>query len=150
MKRLSHTLTLILTFVIFLSFSNLFADEPQELKNCDWSKFSECLIKAIKSENEGVKLSAMQLMIRHSDKVEVAEARYEVMDLFFNSEKQNVRRLALVTLNSINHPLDMGLLQRQLKFEDDPVIKKHLAAVLFESDLLPREYYIEDARLAGH
>jgi len=125
--------------IVFLSLNVTLADHPA---NVDWDKFSNSLVKSLKSDNEGVRLSAMQLVIKYGDKVNVSSARYEVMDTFMNHDNQKVRQMALVTLYKINNVFDMGLLERQYKFEEDPVIQNQLAAILIEADRLgaPKAY----------
>lgn len=145
MKRFFQLWAALLIITILSSFSFALADEEPQ---CDWCKFSECLVKSVNSDNEGVRLCAMRLIIRHADRLDVNDARYAVMDVFMNHKDPKVRQLAMVTLYKINHPLDMGLLELQLKFEEDPMIKKHLAAILFETDRLPAGYQLADEKVA--
>jgi len=146
MNRLSYMFAFLAVAVLAYGFNPV---TPGEKPNCDWCKFSDGLVKAVQSENRGVRLCAMRLIIRHANNLDVDKARYAVMDIFRNSEDRNVRRLALVTLNAIHHPLDMGFLERQLSFEEDPVIKKHLVAILYEDDRLPPGYIVQAERYAG-
>jgi len=145
MNHASSKFALLLVAFLAFGFGSVFAGE----QDCDWCKFSNCLVKAVQSDNEGVRLCAVRLIIRHADKVDVVQARYAIMDMFLNDKDRNVRRLAMVALNAIHHPLDMGLLERQLTFEEDPVIKKHLAAILYEDGRLPASYANEQERYAG-
>jgi len=146
MHNFRTTFLMIAGIMLLASFSLGFAGESTEF---DWNKFSDNLVKSLKSDNEGVRLSAMQLIIRYGDKVDVTDARYEVMDIFMKHENQKVRQLALATLYTINNGLDMGLLERQLAFEEDEVIKKHLAAVLYEADRLPAQYQLTARKVAS-
>jgi superfamily II DNA helicase RecQ len=131
MRRFSTSLAATLLCLLFLSFNTLMAEEPDQV---DWDKFSKNLVKSLKSSNQGVQLSAMQLVIRYGDKVDVGSARHDVMRVFRSHKNQKVRQLALVTLYTINNKWSMGYLEMHYRFEEDPVIKKHLAAILVESN----------------
>ena len=131
MRRFSISLAATLLCLVFLSFNTLMAVEPDQV---DWDKFSKNLVKSLKSSNQGVQLSAMQLVIRYSDKVDVGSARHDVMRVFRSHKNQKVRQLAMVTLYTINNRWDMGYLEMHYRFEEDPVIKKHLASILVESN----------------
>lgn len=131
MRQSFIKLTVLALATVFFSLSTILADEPA---NVNWDQFSKGLIQALKSNNEGLKLSAMQMVIKYGDKVNVDVARYDVMDTFLYSKDRRVRQLALVTLYKINNNFDMGLLERQINFEDDPVIKNQIAAVLIAAN----------------
>lgn len=133
MRRTSLKVLVLVVTVLFFSLNLAYAKPRGEV---DWAKFSKSLVKSLQSENEGVRLSAMQLVIKYGDKVNVTAARYEVMDTFLKHENQKVRQLALVTLYKINNVFDMGLLERQLKFEEDPVIQNQIAAILLDANRL--------------
>ncbi len=144
MRRFS---TLVTVLVLMLSFTLVSAGDNVQV---DWKAFSKSLTKALKSDNPGIQTSAMRMVIRHGDKVDVTTARYDVMDVFLKNSNQKTRQLALVTLYTINHPLDMGYLERRINFEEDPLIKKHIAAVVAESrGLVPAEEVLPVNQYAG-
>jgi hypothetical protein len=134
MRRFFFQSAVLTLALVFLSMSFVSAGETKDI---NWDKFSKSLVKSLKSDNEGVRLSAMQLVIKYGDKVNVADARYEVMDTFMNSKNQKVRQLALVTLYKINNVFDMGLLELQMPFEEDTVILNQIAAVLIANNKIP-------------
>ena len=131
MRQSIFKITTLALATVFLSLTFVFADEPVNVK---WDQFSKGLVQALQSDNIGLKLSAMQMVIKYGDKVNVEAARYDVMDTFLYSKDRRVRRLALVTLSKINNTFDMGLLERQIGFEEDPVIKNQIVAVLIAAD----------------
>lgn len=143
MKRFT---ALTVTAIMLFAFSFSFAGEKA---NVNWDEFSTSLVSALRSENEGVRISAMKLSIRHGENVDVSMGRYAVMEEFLNNDSPKVRQLALVTLSSINNTMDMGYLQRHLAYEEDDSIKKHLAAILYESDNLPANYVVSETQVAG-
>jgi len=133
MKRLMSALLVVL---VLLSFNSIFA---QEAKKIDWQAYSTNLVEAIKSSNEGLKLSAMQQVIRSSDSLDVAVARYVVMDMFMSHKNQKVRQLALATLIKIDNPLDIGLLELHLKWEKNDDLKKMIKNMLIEKGRLKKK-----------
>ncbi len=149
MRQSFFKFTLLALATVFLSLSSILADEPADV---NWDQFSKGLTMALKSDNLGVKLSAMQLVIKYGDKVDVRNARYDVMDTFLDSKDRRIRRLALVTLSKINNTFDLGLLERQIKFEDDSVIKNQIVAVLIAADRIsaPVKYTVTEKSVAGH
>ena len=149
MRQSFFKFTVLALATVFLSLSTILADEPA---NVNWDQFSKGLNMALKSDNLGVKLSAMQLVIKYGNKVDVKDARYDVMDTFLYSKDRRVRQLALVTLSKINNTFDMGLLERQIKFEDDPIIKNQIAAVLIAADRLsvPTRYAVTEKAVASN
>lgn len=149
MRQSFFKFTVLALVIVFFSLGTILANEPA---NVNWDRFSDGLKMALKSDNLGVKLSAMQLVIKYGNKVNVTDARYDVMDTFLYSKDRRVRQLALVTLAKINNTFDMGLLERQIKFEDDPVIRNQIAAVLIAADRLsvPTKYAVIEKTVASN
>ena len=149
MRQSFFRFTILALTTVFLSLSAVLATESDDV---NWDQFSKGLKMALKSDNQGVKLSAMQLVIKYGNKVDVADARYDVMDTFLYSKDRRVRQLALVTVAKINNTFDMGLLERQIKFEDDPVIKNQIAAVLIAADRItvPTKYAVAEKTVASN
>lgn len=125
MKHSTFRFSVILAVLAMFTF-NAFATEESEAK---WDDFSKNLVKALTSENNGIQKSAMQMVIKHGDKVDVNDAAYDVLYVFRTDENQKVRQLALSTLAKINNDQVNYLLERQIKFEADPVIRKQLEAI---------------------
>lgn len=125
MKHSTFRFSVILAVLAMFTF-NAFATEESEAK---WDDFSKNLVKALSSENNGIQNSAMQMVIKHGDKVDVNDAAYDVLYVFRTDENQKVRQLALSTLAKIDNDQVNYLLERQIKFEADPVIRKQLEAI---------------------
>ncbi|TVL99762.1 MAG: hypothetical protein CV087_16625 [Candidatus Brocadia sp. WS118] len=126
-KSTSKLIALIISGVIVLG---LHAGNASEV---DWDAFSKNLVKALQSSNSGLQRSAMQLVIKYGNQVNVNDAVFDVMRVFRYDKDQGVRRLALTTLTNMNNKWAMGFLKRQIQFEGDPVIKKQLIAVTSDS-----------------
>jgi len=146
MKKFNLTALMVLVFCLVLTFDALWAQEAEKI---DWNAYSKNLVMAVKSNNDGLKYSAMQQIIRYAENLNVSQARYEIMDVFLKSENIKVRQLALVALSKINHPLDLGLLERQINFEENEVVKKQIAAVLVESGRMPEFYQQNSTQFAS-
>lgn len=124
MKKTTFFLSLL--FIVFaFTATQLSATEKTQP---DWQAFSENLVNGLQSENEGIRQSAMQLVIEHGDKVDVNNAAFDVLHVFRNNDDQKVRQLALTTLTKMGNERVNYFLKRQVKFEADPVIRKQLEA----------------------
>jgi len=99
-----------------------------------WQTFSDNLTKSLKSENPGVKYSAMQLIIEYSDDINVEDGVYDVMREFRNSEDQNVRKLALITLYKMNDDWAIDFLKMHHKYEENNEIKNTITSIVTAID----------------
>jgi len=124
-KRFSRVLVL-LAVVMAFGVQGVFAGEV------DWKNFSKNLVAAIKSDNEGLRRSAMNMIIKHGTKLDVDQAVFDVVRIFRNSDNQKERQLALITLYKMENNWSMGFLKRHLKFEENPAIKHQIAAIILE------------------
>ena len=99
-----------------------------------WQTFSDNLTKSLKSENPGVKYSAMQLIIEYSDDINVEDGVYDVMREFRNNEDQNVRKLALITLYKMKNDWAIDFLKMHHKFEENNEIKNTISSIVTAYD----------------
>ncbi len=95
-----------------------------------WQTFSDNLTNSLKSENPGVKYSAMQLIIEYSDDINVEDGVYDVMREFRNNEDQNVRKLALITLYKMKNDWAIDYLKMHHKFEENEEIKNTISSIV--------------------
>ena len=122
-------LILPLIFLVLVSLSSLaFAGNNE---NVNWKKFSDNLTKSLKSENIGVRLSAMQLIIRYSDKIDVTDGVFDVMREFRNNDDQNIRKLALITLYKMNDNWAIEFLKMQHQYEENQDIKNKIEHIVY-------------------
>ena len=89
----------------------------------DWQAFSQNLVTALASDNEGVKLSALQLVVHYGDRLDVRAAQFEVAKLFRSHQDQRVRRLAAVACSRMKSPWAMGFLRLSEPFERDAQVR---------------------------
>jgi hypothetical protein len=95
-----------------------------------WDSFSHSLVDGIASDNEGIRTSAMRLSVQYAGRVDVTDALIDVMSIYRNHADDNVRRMAVVTLGSMNSSLAKGYLELSQQFEKSPTVKRTIRAVL--------------------
>lgn len=101
----------------------------------DWTQFSTNLVEALQSSHDGLQQAAMRLVIRHGDNLDVAAAVFDVMRIYRNGDKENLRRMAVVTLANMNSDWALEFLKRSVRFERSKNIRKTIQAVLAESNI---------------
>lgn len=95
-----------------------------------WEAFSKNLIRALESTNEGLQISAMRMIIRYSDNLDVKDAAFDLVRIFRNHHDQRVRRLAMVTLYHIQNDWAMYFLKRNRQFEKDKTILRQSCCIV--------------------
>ena len=125
MKRLVNFLCLAVISVCFMA-SNASAQE----REVDWEAFGKNLVKAIQSNNEGLQRSAMCMIIRYADYLDVKEAKFDIVRVFRSHKNPKVRQLAMVTLYHMQDAWAMGFLKRNIKFEKNECILKQNCCIV--------------------
>lgn len=128
MKRLLHIFTATALGVCLLAASPSSASE----KAINWKHVSKNLVRALSSENEGLRQSAMHFYIENADKLDIDVAVYDVMRVYRNHKDERVRKLALVTLYKMQNKWALEFLKVDLRFQDSQELKKMVAAILQE------------------
>ncbi|NBC16346.1 MAG: hypothetical protein GVY18_03410 [Bacteroidetes bacterium] len=105
------------------------------LATVDWAAFSTNLVNALATDNDGLQQSAMQLIIKYRERVDVHRARFDVMRLYRDHDDDRVRRMAVVTLGAMDNNWALGFLARSVTFEDDPAVRHTIQAVLADAHL---------------
>lgn len=95
-----------------------------QAETTDWDQFSVNLVNAFKIPNEGLHTSAMCMIIRYADKLDVDDAVFDIVRIFRSNKDTRVRQLALVTLYKMQNAWAMDFLKRHYKFEDNETIRK--------------------------
>ena len=99
-----------------------------------WSLFSDRLVEALGSEHGGIQQTAMRLVIRHGDNVEVEDAVFDVMRVYRDGSEENLRRMAVVTLANMNSGWAIKFLERSERFEKSTVVRQTIHAVISEAN----------------
>ena len=144
MTRFTTLLTVAVLFATFAT--SAFANNDDEAKAraaleqaetaavsaAQWEAFSDNLVKALKSEHEGLRLSAMQRVIRYGDQVNVDDAVFDVVRLYRDHDNDQVRRMAVVALGEMQNAWAMDLLTRSERYEKSPAVRHTIQSVLAE------------------
>ena len=126
MRHLHRTLGFALVLVITFSFSVANA----QTQDVNWEAFSKNLVKALKSDNEGLQLSAMGMIVRYGDQLDVDEAVFDIVRVFRLHDNSRVRILAMVTLHKMQNEWAMYYLKRNMEFESDECVKKQCCRIV--------------------
>jgi hypothetical protein len=96
-----------------------------QVQSVDWDVFGKNLVKAIQNDNEGLQQSAMQMIIRYGENLNVKSAAFDVVHIFRTEKDPKVRHLAMVALYYMQNDRAMYFLKRNIQFEEDEFILKH-------------------------
>jgi hypothetical protein len=116
-------LTVSLVFAMVMVFSNASASD-------EWNTFSDNLVQALSSDNDGLKASAMQMIIKHEGKVWVHDAAYNVYVIFKEHENPKMRQLALVALYKMQNDWFLNSIKDDFEEETNPAIRHQLLAIM--------------------
>lgn len=130
MKTRKNLVMLVTVGLLVLAFTAVYANE--NLDNVDWNAFSDNLVVGLKSDNVGLKTSAMQQVIRYADKVDVNDAIFEIVEVYRSSNDENMRKLALATMYKSGNAWAMDFLKRNLKFEKSEKMRATIYHILNE------------------
>lgn len=111
-----------------LSWSNGLAQEQA----VNWKLVSKNLVRSLATGNDGLRQSAMDFFIKHSDRLDINAAVYDVMHIYRNHKDERVKKLALVTLYKMENKWAMEFLKVDLRFQDSEELKRMVAAILQE------------------
>lgn len=113
-----------------LTVETLKQNEANFVKKEQWQGFSKNLVVALKSENEGLQVAAMGMVIRYGEQVNVKNAVFDVMSVYRNHENEDMRRMALVTLGQMESKWAMDFLSRAERFEKSETLRHTIQAVV--------------------
>ena len=105
----------------------------------DWAAFSENLVVGLASDNEGLKLSALQMIVRYGDHLDVQAAAFDVVRMFQDHRDQRVRRMAAVACSRLKSGWAMGFLRMSEPFERDARVRTTLQSIVRNQALLTKE-----------
>ena len=110
--------------------SVLTASEASAVDAATWKAFSENLVHALEMDNDGVKVAAMQYIIRYNTQLDVDEAAIAVARLYRNHEDDNVRRMAVVALSQMQSDWAIGYLRLSVNYEKSETVRQTIEAVV--------------------
>ncbi len=95
-----------------------------------WDAFSGNLQDALASGHEGLQIGAMRLSIQYSDYVDLKGSAVDLMRIYRNHSDDQVRRLAVVALGSLDSQMVTSYLRLHEPFEQSPIVRRTIRAVL--------------------
>lgn len=140
---------LILLIIFFcFSLSNLVGAKEKDdwgelIAKTNWERYSKGLEMAIKSDNLGLNVHAMQQIIRYCDHVIIKDVILDIVRMYRSHKDDRVRHLALVTLYALRNDFGLGIIKRDYEFECCPEIKHTMTAILIN---LSKDYTSKEQR----
>jgi hypothetical protein len=126
MHHLQRSVFILLT-ILFVFSLNLANAQDHEV---NWEAFSKNLVKALATDNEGLQLSAMGMIIRYSDRLDVDDAVFDIIRVYRLNKNHRIRILAMITLHKIQNDWAMYYLRRSMEFETDERVQKQCFRIL--------------------
>lgn len=126
---------IILILILLIVFNSLiWGEDAVQNTKVNWTAFSRNLVKAIATQNDGLRISALSMIVKYSENLDVDDAVFDIVWIFRNSNDTRVRQLALVTLHKMENSWAMDFLKRNLKFEENETIRN-------QSFCIVKDYY---------
>ncbi len=94
-----------------------------------WAQFGANLVVALKMDNDGVRISALHHVARYGERIDVRDAKFEMIRLFRNDKDRRVRLMALNALSKVQDAWVADFLYRSAHFETDP----HMASMIYHA-----------------
>ena len=117
----------ILFTIIFIFSLNLANAQDKEV---NWEAFSKNLVKALETDNEGLQLSAMGMIVRYADHLDVDDAVFDIIRIYRLHDNHRVRILAMITLHKMQNEWAMYYLRRSMEFETDERVQKQCCRIV--------------------
>ncbi|NNF03362.1 MAG: hypothetical protein HKN17_02750 [Rhodothermales bacterium] len=110
--------------------ASLEAQATSAVTKAEWDRFSASLVDALTSGERSLQNAAMRLVIEYGEHVDVGEAKFDIVRIYRDGSDVQARRMAVVTLASLNDRWTTDFLQRSVRFEKSETLKKTIRAVL--------------------
>ena len=103
-------------------------------KQADWDAFSENLVQGLATDNDGLRASALQMIVRYGDNLDVRDATFDVVEIYRSHPNERMRHLAAVTCAHLNDEWAMSFLRMSEPFEGSDIVLHTVRALLSEHD----------------
>lgn len=100
----------------------------------DWQAFSENLVVGLASDNDGLRASALQMIIRYGDRLDVKAAAFDVARIYRDHRDERMRHLAAVSCVHLKSNWAVSYLRMSEPFETSKRVKHSIRALLAEED----------------
>ena len=111
---MSRVSTKMSAFFIVLYVVTTGVSSSQSIKSENWELFSEGIKMALKSPNPGVQQSAILLIIRYGEKLDIEDAVSDMISYYHNAEDDLAKKLAVLAVFRIDRSSAYDLLAVQL------------------------------------
>ena len=125
---------IVVLFLVFAGAQLVWSGTNEMNANTDWEVFSKNLVKAVQSDNEGLKVSAMQQIIRYSDNLDVSAAACDIVKIYRNHKNDRVRQLALVTIYKMQNKWAINCLRTAVRYEKSAALQRQMYHIINEFD----------------
>ena len=103
-------------------------------QQADWDAFSQNLVVGLASDNDGLRASALQMIVRYGDRLDVRAATFDVVRIYREHDDERMRRLAAVTCAHLKDEWAMSFLRMSEPFEGSDTVLRTVRALLAEHD----------------
>ena len=93
----------------------------QQIQNENWKLFSAGIKMALKGANPGVQQSAILLVIKHGDKLDIEDAVPDLIRCYRTAGDELSKKLALLAIFQVDKDTAFELLYEQLSNQTDDV-----------------------------
>jgi len=136
-----------LTVMIILMVSGLsLAKENSKFPKNHWKIFTTGLVKALKSDNDGLKQSAMVQIIRYKDKLNLTRLIFPLADIYDKHSNEKIRELATATLHYTDNKWAEEYLRKNYEKEKNPQIK-HLIVSCIRAENRAAKYAVLEEKM---
>lgn len=129
-----NRIVVITALVLFSLVQFVTASDSDRFAKTDWDAFSKNLMMALGTDNDGLKQSAMQHIITYRDYLDVDDAVFDMIRIYRYHENEKMRQLAVVAIHCTGNGWAIDFLKRNLKFEDNPTIKRQILECVKKSE----------------
>lgn len=110
--------------------ASLEAQASSAVSEAEWNRFSDSLVDALKNGEHALQNAAMRLVIEYGEQVDVSKAKFDIVRIYRDGSDMQARRMAIVTLASMNDSWANDFLQRSVRFEQSDTLKRTIRAAL--------------------
>ena len=104
---------------------------PAAMTQEDWAAYAHKLEDALASDHDGLKLSALRMIIQYGTYMEMSDlAVFDVVRIYRNHDNERARRMAAATLGHMKNNWAIAFLERSLQFEKTDCIKHTMQATI--------------------
>jgi hypothetical protein len=122
------------------------ADDETKYPKNHWKIFTKNLVVALKSDNDGLKQSAMIQIIRYKDKLKVSKTIFPMVDIYRKHPNVRMRQLATAALHYTGNKWAENYLRKSYETEKNPQIK-HLIVSCFKAENKVAKYAVLEKEL---